>query len=57
LLSRAYANVKKKKLTITDESSSIEALGEDVHLVPAPLSNIKITTPEDLALAGTILKV
>ncbi len=57
LLNQAYENVKKKKLTITDEASSIEALGEDVHLVPAPLSNIKITTPEDLALAGTILKV
>lgn len=57
LLNRAYENVKKKKLTITDEASAIEAMGEDVHLVPAPLANIKITTPEDLALAGTILKV
>lgn len=57
LLSQAYENVKKKKLTITDEASAIEALGEDVHLVPAPLANIKITTPEDLALAGMILKV
>jgi 2-C-methyl-D-erythritol 4-phosphate cytidylyltransferase len=57
LLSQAYENVRKKKLTITDEASAIEALGEDVHLVPAPLANIKITTPEDLALAGMILKV
>jgi 2-C-methyl-D-erythritol 4-phosphate cytidylyltransferase len=57
LLSQAYENVRKRKLTITDEASAIEALGEDVHLVPAPLANIKITTPEDLALAGMILKV
>jgi 2-C-methyl-D-erythritol 4-phosphate cytidylyltransferase len=35
----------------------VETLGEEVHLVPAPLTNIKITTPEDLTLAATILKV
>jgi 2-C-methyl-D-erythritol 4-phosphate cytidylyltransferase len=57
LLTRAYEHVGKKKLAITDEASAVETLGEEVHLVPAPLSNIKITTPEDLALAGMILKV
>ncbi|MEI6148318.1 MAG: 2-C-methyl-D-erythritol 4-phosphate cytidylyltransferase [bacterium] len=57
LLTRAYGNVEKKKLAITDEASAVEALGEPVHLVPAPLANIKITTPEDLALAAMILKV
>jgi 2-C-methyl-D-erythritol 4-phosphate cytidylyltransferase len=56
-LMRAYENAKKKKLVVTDEASAVEALGEEVHLVPAPLSNIKITTPEDLTLATAILKV
>lgn len=57
LLAQAYDNVKKKKLAITDEASAVESLGEAVHLVPASLSNIKITTPEDLTLASMILKV
>ena len=57
LLAKAYDFIGKKKLGVTDEASAVEALGEAVHLVPAPLSNIKITTPEDLALAGTILGV
>lgn len=57
LLAQAYEQVGKKKLAITDEASAVEAFGEEVHLVPAPLTNIKITTPEDLALATTVLKV
>jgi 2-C-methyl-D-erythritol 4-phosphate cytidylyltransferase len=57
LLASAYDFVTKKKLAITDEASAVEAMGEAVHLVPASISNIKITTPEDLALATVILKV
>ncbi len=57
LLRRAYDHVEKKKLTVTDEASAVEELGERVYLVPALWSNIKITTPEDLALAATLLKV
>jgi 2-C-methyl-D-erythritol 4-phosphate cytidylyltransferase len=57
LLVEAYAQVTKKGLVVTDEASAVELSGQDVHLVPAPWSNIKITTPDDLALAATILKV
>lgn len=57
LIRRAYDYVEKKKLTVTDEASAVEALGERVYLVPSPGSNVKITTPEDLTLAATILKV
>jgi 2-C-methyl-D-erythritol 4-phosphate cytidylyltransferase len=56
-LNKAYAHAKKMKLTVTDEASAVEASGEPVHLVPAPGTNIKITTPADLALASMILKV
>jgi 2-C-methyl-D-erythritol 4-phosphate cytidylyltransferase len=42
---------------VTDEASAVEASGEPVHLVPAPGTNIKITTPADLALASMILMV
>lgn len=40
----------------TDDASVVEHAGEKIHLVEGTYSNIKITTPEDLALAE-ILKV
>jgi 2-C-methyl-D-erythritol 4-phosphate cytidylyltransferase len=40
----------------TDDASVVEHAGEKIHLVAGTYSNIKITTPEDLALAE-ILKV
>lgn len=57
LLRRAYEFVEKKKLAVTDDAAAVEALGERVQLVASFWSNIKITTPEDLALAATLLKV
>lgn len=56
LLKKAFDRVKKKKTTITDEASAVE-LVEKVHLVVAPVSNIKITTADDLALAAALLKL
>lgn len=35
----------------TDDASVVENIGEKIHLVEGTYSNIKITTPEDLALA------
>lgn len=40
----------------TDDASVIEHAGEQIHLVEGQYANLKITTPEDLALAE-ILKV
>lgn len=40
---------------ITDEASAIECSGGDVDLIEDSRENIKITRPEDLALAGFIL--
>lgn len=42
--------------SITDESSAIEAQGQHPIMVQGQASNIKITTYEDLALAGFILQ-
>jgi 2-C-methyl-D-erythritol 4-phosphate cytidylyltransferase len=53
----AYKHVAAKGLAITDEASAVEAAGGEVRLVPASLANIKITTPDDLALVATLLKV
>jgi 2-C-methyl-D-erythritol 4-phosphate cytidylyltransferase len=56
LLLKACRHVAKKNLTVTDEASAVEAIGEEIHLVPASWSNIKVTAPADLSLAASILK-
>ncbi len=57
LLRDAMDFVTKKKMTVTDEATALELRKKDVHLVPASVANIKITTPDDLTLAAAILKV
>jgi 2-C-methyl-D-erythritol 4-phosphate cytidylyltransferase len=37
--------------TVTDEASALEALGLSPALVPGEVSNLKVTHPQDLALA------
>ena len=51
LLERAYAAVAEEKLSVTDEVSAVEHLGEKVLLVPNDDWNVKITYPRDLLLA------
>lgn len=57
LLKKAFDVVKKKNLAVTDEASAVEAINEDVHLVPSTIPNIKITMADDLVVAATLLKL
>lgn len=57
LLVKAFTLIKKKGLTVTDEASAVELVCKNIRLVPAPWSNIKITTPDDLTLTATLLKL
>jgi 2-C-methyl-D-erythritol 4-phosphate cytidylyltransferase len=41
---------------ITDEASAIERLGMQPRLIASDITNLKVTYPEDLALAELILK-
>lgn len=41
---------------VTDDASMVEALGHRVRVYPGRYDNIKVTTPEDIALAETILR-
>jgi 2-C-methyl-D-erythritol 4-phosphate cytidylyltransferase len=41
---------------VTDESSAVEQTGARPKLVPGSATNLKVTYPEDLALAELILK-
>lgn len=53
LILKAYSKFGKEQ--VTDDSSLIEKLGVKVSIVCGSYSNIKITTPEDIAIAQAIL--
>jgi 2-C-methyl-D-erythritol 4-phosphate cytidylyltransferase len=54
ILQHAFRNVDIAR--ITDEAQAVEALGIRPRLVQGSASNIKITYPEDVALAEAILE-
>ncbi len=43
--------------TVTDEASAIEALGLSPLLVSAAAHQFQVTSPQDFALAASILKI
>jgi len=50
------AGLARKDLSITDEASAVEALGHSPRLVRGDFENLKITWPEDFALAERLLR-
>jgi len=57
LLKKAYENLKNlDKNKISDDSQLVEMLGEKVSIVETDSSNIKITRPNDIAIAEAILR-
>jgi len=54
LIVEAYSNAERSGLEATDDSALIELLGKPVRTVEGELSNLKVTSALDLALA-TIL--
>jgi 2-C-methyl-D-erythritol 4-phosphate cytidylyltransferase len=65
LLKKAYAELSKldkTKISVDstgsprDDAQLVEALGEKVAIVETDSSNIKITTPSDIAIAEAIIK-
>ncbi len=55
LLRDALLECARRKITVTDEASALEALGMVVSVVEDRRDNIKVTVPEDLLWAETIL--
>ena len=55
LLYSALSSAIEQGWKVTDESSAIELAGHSPLLVEGDYRNLKITTPEDLHLAGAIL--
>ena len=56
LLRRAYESARASGVEATDDSSLVERLGAPVQIVEGGARNIKITTPQDLALAEILLQ-
>lgn len=54
LLDRAYE--QPYEAAFTDDASVVEALGEAVHLCAGERRNLKLTTPDDLAIAAALLE-
>lgn len=54
LIEKAYSKLGSKK--VTDDSQLLETLGIKVKIVRGEFSNLKITKPEDLALAKMLIK-
>lgn len=55
VLDRALRQAHANRLNVTDEASAVEALGLRPQVVQGRSDNIKVTVPEDLALAGWFL--
>jgi 2-C-methyl-D-erythritol 4-phosphate cytidylyltransferase len=59
LICRANQEARRSGLepgSLTDDAMLVERLGIEVSIVEGPASNIKITTPEDLAFARFLLE-
>lgn len=55
LLRRALETARRQNTLVTDEASAVEALGERPQLVSGRRDNLKVTHPDDLALAAAIM--
>ena len=55
LLREGFKQVEEKNLEVTDDVSIIEQLGLPVKITVGEYTNIKITTPDDMAVAEQIL--
>ncbi len=54
VIKKAYQKAMQEGFYGTDDASLVERLGLKVHILSGSYSNIKITTPEDLVLAGRL---
>ena len=55
LLQRGFSKVDDEQLQVTDDVSIVEHLGEPVKLTLGEYTNLKLTTPDDMIIAGNIL--
>lgn len=56
LIKECHEKIKKEHVTVTDDTMVVEKFHNKVYLFDGEYINIKITTPEDLALAKWLCK-
>ena len=56
LLRKGFEKVAAEKLEVTDDVSIVEQLPAPVKITVGEYTNIKITTPEDMPMALSILQ-
>ncbi|WP_315074822.1 2-C-methyl-D-erythritol 4-phosphate cytidylyltransferase [uncultured Clostridium sp.] len=56
LIYSCHKEVKKRGIAVTDDTSVVEFFGNKVYIYEGNYTNIKITTPEDLALAKYLVR-
>lgn len=55
LLIKAYEQAAQDKFLGTDDSSLVERIGDKIKIVKSDYRNLKITTPEDLKIAESLI--
>jgi 2-C-methyl-D-erythritol 4-phosphate cytidylyltransferase len=55
LLKQCHAEGVRQGWEVTDDAALFEKCGIEVHIVPGEETNLKVTTPQDLAIAEFIL--
>lgn len=55
LLWRAYEQCQREGIEVTDDAAAVERLGVPVDLVMGSYRNLKVTTPEDIAIAEVLM--
>jgi len=55
LIWEAHASARRRGIVETDDAALVERLGRPVRMITGSRINMKITTPEDLALAPAVM--
>jgi len=56
VIRRALAEVRRRGLTVTDDTAACELIGQPVRLVTGTAPNPKVTVPADLAYVNLLLR-
>lgn len=56
LIIEAHRRAREDNILVTDDAALVELLNRPVKIVMGSYDNIKITTPEDMAVARTIIR-
>jgi 2-C-methyl-D-erythritol 4-phosphate cytidylyltransferase len=57
LIYKAHTDALNKKIKATDDASLIELSGKAIHITTGKRTNIKLTTPEDIAIGNALLEI